>query len=232
MKKFSHFVIVILLQISSVFSENINSKNRELLSILHSNANWNIIEVTNDSISISEKTISGSELNAIKVEKVYDIEPKYFTEIIMDVGNYNSFLSNAKSLKSEIIKNTSDGLIGYQRINVNLPFFDDREYYFYMSQNPFDYQFQQVMCYWLLLDPKHDQKNLTLSDNAIYLKQGAGLWKWEQGQTGRIKISYILTMHPGGSIPEFVVEKINKSSIVGLLRDVETEVITKNSFSD
>ena len=64
MKKFSHFVIVILLQISSVFSENINSKNRELLSILHSNANWNIIEVTNDSISISEKTISGSELNA------------------------------------------------------------------------------------------------------------------------------------------------------------------------
>ena len=27
MKKFSHFVIVILLQISSVFSENINSKN-------------------------------------------------------------------------------------------------------------------------------------------------------------------------------------------------------------
>jgi len=232
MKKFSHFVIVILLQISSVFSENINSKNRELLSILHSNANWNIIEVTNDSISISEKTISGSELNAIKVEKVYDIEPRYFTEIIMDVGNYNSFLSNAKSLKSEIIKNTSDGLIGYQRINVNLPFFDDREYYFYMSQNPFDYQFKKVMCYWLLLDPKHDQKNLTLSDNAIYLKQGAGLWKWEQTQTGRIKISYILTMHPGGSIPEFVVEKINKSSIVGLLRDVETEVITKNSFSD
>lgn len=232
MKKFSHFVIVILLQISSVFSENINSKNRELLSILHSNANWNIIEVTNDSISISEKTISGSELNAIKVEKVYDIEPRYFTEIIMDVGNYNSFLSNAKSLKSEIIKNTSDGLIGYQRIDVNLPFFDDREYYFYMSQNLFDYQFKKVMCYWLLLDPKHDQKNLTLSDNAIYLKQGAGLWKWEQTQTGRIKISYILTMHPGGSIPEFVVEKINKSSIVGLLRDVETEVITKNSFSD
>ena len=232
MKNFIHSVVVIALCVSSLYSENLNSKNRDLLKILYSNSDWNIIEVTNDSISISEKTITGSELNAIKVEKVYDIDPRHFTEIIMDVGNYNSFLSNAKSLKSEIIEITSDGLIGYQRIEVNLPFFDDREYYFYMTQNPFDYQIPKVMCYWLLLDPKQGQGNLATSENATYLRQGAGLWKWEQAQEGGVKISYILTMHPGGSIPEFVVEKINKSSIVGLMRDVENEVLTKSNTSE
>jgi len=38
-------------------------------------------------------------------------------------------------------------------------------------------------------------------------------------------------MHPGGSIPEFIVEMINKNSIVGLFRDVEKEVYKKRGLS-
>jgi len=203
-----------------------------LLKILQANSNWNIVGKTSDSILISEKKVKGIELNAVKVEKVYNMEPQYFTEVIMNVGGYDSFLSNSKSLHSKVIENTPDGLIGYQRIKVDLPFFDDREYYFYMSRKPFDAQFSNVMCYWILLDPKQDQKYFNRSDNAIYLKHGAGLWKWEQAQSGGVKISYILTMHPGGSIPGFMIEMINKNSIVGLLRDVGNEVNSKNGFGD
>jgi len=127
-----------IISFSSLNSEEIYTINRDLLKILYADTEWNIIEKTKDSIYISEKIINGSELNAIKVEKIFNIEPHYFTDVIMNVGGYNTFLSNTKSFYSKIIKNTSSGLIGYQRINVDIPFFDDREYYFYISSKPFD----------------------------------------------------------------------------------------------
>lgn len=213
--------------VSNVFAEEIYSHNRDLLKILHADSHWNIIEKTSDSIYISEKIIEGSGLNAVKVEKIYDIKPDYFTDVIMNVDAYSSFLSNAKSLYSKVIDNTPDGLIGYQRITVDLPFFDDREYYFYMSREPFDDNYSNVMCYWILLEASQSPTKNDLTENATYLKNGAGLWKWAPDQSGGVKITYTLTMHPGGSIPDFLVEMINKNSIVGLLRDVGKEVNKK-----
>ncbi len=230
MKIHIYITVFTIFCITNLSGEGINSQNRSLLKILYANSNWNFIEKTSDSVYISEKKINGKKLSAVKVEKVYNIEPQYFTDVIMNVGDYNSFLSNSKSLHSKVIDYTQNSLIGYQRIKVDLPFFDDREYYFYMSRKPFDFQFSNVMCYWILLDPKKGQKNLHYSDNATYLKQGAGLWKWEPVKPGKVKIAYILTMHPGGSIPDFMIEMINKNSIVGLLRDVENEVNSKNGL--
>ena len=39
----------------------------------------------------------------------------------------------------------------------------------------------------------------------------------------------MLYMHPGGSIPDFLVDAINKRSIIGLFRDVIKEVRVRNS---
>tara|TARA_Y100001968_G_C19246655_1_gene662255 strand:- start:117 stop:815 length:699 start_codon:yes stop_codon:yes gene_type:complete len=216
---------------SNCFGEGIDSQNRLLLKILDTNSNWDIIEKTSDSIYISIKKVKETKLNAIKVEKIYNIPPRFFTEVIMNVGDYNSFLSNSKSLYSKVIKNTKNGLIGYQQIKVNLPFFYNREYYFYMGREPLDNLSPNMMCYWILLNPNQDKKNFNRSDNTIYLKKGAGLWKWEANKSGGVKIAYILTMHPGGSIPDFMIEIINKNSIVGLFRDVERKVNSNNAFS-
>jgi len=230
MKMYIYIIVFTIFFTTNAFGEGIDSQNRSLLKILYADSNWNFIEKTIDSVYISEKKVNGTKLNAVKVEKVYNIEPQYFTEVIMNVGGYNSFLSNSNSLHSKVIEHTRDSLIGYQKIKVNIPFFDDREYFFFMSRKPFDIQSSNVMCYWILLDPKQDQKNFNRSDNVTYLKQGAGLWKWEPVKSGKVKIAYILTMHPGGSIPDFVIEMINKNSIVGLLRDVENEVNSKNGL--
>ena len=224
---FFHFIIFC---ITFGFAKEINSFNRSLLEILHSNSGWNIIENTNDSIYISEKKIAEADLNAIKVEKIYDINPEIFTSVIMDVNRYDSFLSNGKSIYTRVIDNTADGLLAFQRIVIDLPFFDNREYYFYMSSKPFDNQSINILCYWVLLEPDQSPDTNDLSENATYLKNGAGLWKWEPTQSGGMRISYILTMHPGGSIPSFLVEMINKNSIVGLFRDVQNEVMSKNYF--
>lgn len=230
MKGFLFNALLILL-INVGFGQDKFNENRALLTVLNANSGWNPLETTNDSIHISVKELNGSELQAVKVEKTLDIEPNLITDVIMDVENYNSFLSEAKSLKSRVIERSDTGLIGYQRIKVDVPFFDDREYFFKMNRAPFGDQDATTMCYWILLDPDDNAKARAKAKDATYLKKGAGIWKWEPLESGRVKISYMLYMHPGGSIPDFLIDMINKRSIVGLFRDVVKEVNTRNGFS-
>ena len=197
--------------------------------ILNTNSGWETLEKTNDFISISVKKLDDAELEAIKVEKILEIDPSLITDVIMDVENYNSFLSDAKSLKSLVVERSDIGLVGYQHIKVDFPFFDDREYFFRMNRTPFGDQDDTTMCYWVLLDPDYEINKPIESKNTTYLKHGAGIWKWESFELNKWKVSYMLYMHPGGSIPDFLVDAINRRSIIGLFRDVIKEVRVRNS---
>ena len=202
--------ITILISFSDASNSNFElgiDSNYNLLKSLYSNSNWEMVKTTNDSILISQKQIKQSNLNAIKVEKTLSIHPKLISDVIMNVGDYNSFLTNSKSFKSKVIESTATDLIGYQHILIDFPFMDDREYYFYMSTDSLSLEFNDVMCFWVLLDPSKNKNFIKQTDNLIYLKQGAGLWKWEKNEESEsFRISYILSMHPGGALPEFLIE--------------------------
>ncbi|MAE20274.1 hypothetical protein CMK12_15320 [Candidatus Poribacteria bacterium] len=228
MRKFLLNVLLILL-INISFGQDKFNGNRSLLTVLNANSEWRSLETTNDSIHISVKELDGSELQAVKVEKTLDVEPNLVTDVIMDVESYNSFLSDAESLKSRVIERSDTGLVGYQRIKVDLPFFDDREYFFKMNRTPFGDQDATTMCYWILLDPDDKAIARARTKDVTYLKKGAGIWKWEPSESGRVKIAYMLYMPPGGSIPDFLIDMINKRSIVGLFRDVGKEVNARNT---
>ena len=105
-----------------------------MLNTLYSNEDWKNITTTNDSIYLSQKFIEELNFNAIKVEKVVDYNPQLFTDILMNVNDYKSFLTNAKSFKSKVISSTFTDLIAYQHIAINVPFIDDREYFFYVKR--------------------------------------------------------------------------------------------------
>jgi len=225
MKYFLFTIILFSLSYSSTFELELDS-NGELLKSLYSNLNWDIIETTNDSIIVSQKEIKESSLKAIKVEKIVNIPPELFADVIMNVGNYNSFLTNAESFKSKVIDVTPTDVIGYQHITVDFPFVDNREYYFYMSTNSPDIKFNDLISFWTLLDPEINKNLIKINKNSVYLKEGAGLWRWEQSaKSDSYKISYMLSMHPGGALPDFLIELINQSSIVTLFRDVINKTI-------
>jgi len=175
------------------------------------------------------KELGESQFYAIKVDKIIDIEPDRITDVIMDVNNYNSFLSNAESFKSEVINQSDKNLTGYQYIKVDLPFFDDREYYFKMSREQIVKQDTTTMCFWLLLEPLEKDANSNINTSAIYLEYGAGIWKSEQISPGKYNISYRLYMDPGGSIPTFVVDIINETSIIGLFQDALNEAYRRQN---
>ena len=202
-------------------------KVHPLLLSLNSNDGWTDIKEIDDSTNISMKELSESKLYAIKVDKIIDIEPDQITNVIMDVNNYNSFLTNSESFKSEVINQYDKNLIGYQYIKVDIPFFDDREYYFKMSREQIIDQDTTTMCYWLLLEPFKEKASNNI--NAIYLEYGAGIWKSEQISPGKYNISYRLYMDPGGSIPTFVVDIINETSIIGLFQDALNEAYRRQN---
>tara|TARA_B100001250_G_scaffold402862_1_gene416549 strand:+ start:905 stop:1591 length:687 start_codon:yes stop_codon:yes gene_type:complete len=215
-----------ILSLSIAFSETDYDRVYPLLLSLNSNDGWTDIKEIDDSTNISIKELSESKLYAIKVDKIIDIEPDQITDVIMDVNNYNSFFTNSESFKSEVINQYDKNLIGYQYIKVDIPFFEDREYYFKMSREQIIDQDTTTMCFWLLLEPFKEKAN---NINAIYLEYGAGIWKSEQISPGKYNISYRLYMDPGGSIPTFVVDIINETSIIGLFQDALNEAYRRQN---
>ena len=215
-----------ILSLSIAFSETDYDRVYPLLLSLNSNDGWTDIKEIDDSTNISMKELSESKLYAIKVDKIIDIEPDQITDVIMDVNNYNSFLTNSESFKSEVVNQYDKNLIGYQYIKVDIPFFDDREYYFKMSREQISDQDTTTMCFWVLLEPFKKKAN---NINAIYLEYGAGIWKSEQISPGKYNISYRLYMDPGGSIPTFVVDIINETSIIGLFQDALNEAYRRQN---
>ena len=216
-----------ILSLNIAFSQTEYDRVYPLLLSLNSNDGWIDIKKIDDSSNISMKELSESKLYAIKIDKIIDMEPDQITDVIMDVNNYNSFLTNSESFKSEVVNHYDKNLIGYQYIKVDIPFFDDREYYFKMSREQIIDQDTTTMCFWVLIEPF--EKKASSNINAIYLEYGAGIWKSEQISPGKYNISYRLYMDPGGSIPTFVVDIINETSIIGLFQDALNEAYRRQN---
>jgi len=204
-------------------------KVHPLLLSLNSNNGWTNIKKIDSLVNLSTKDLGEPQLYAIKIEKIINIKPDQITDVIMDVNNYNSFLSNAESFKSQVVTQSENNLIGYQYIKVDFPFFDDREYYFKMSREHIIEQDTTTMCFWVLREPVKKDNSRNLKKSAIYLEYGAGIWKSEQISPGSYNISYRLYMDPGGSIPSFIARIINETSIVGLFQDVINEAFRKQN---
>ena len=57
----------------------------------------------------------------------------------------------------------------------------------------------------------------------MYLDFGAGVWSAKVLEKGRFEISYRLYMDPGGSIPDFLTQRVNAISIINLFQDALAE---------
>ena len=206
------------------FSEHIINPNYALLKTLNDNSSWILNDLSNDSIYISSKKIDGSNLSAIKVEKEIYANPIVIRDILMDVDNYHQFVSNPELFQSKVVDSSENSLVAYQRIIIDVPMIDDRDYFFSMTTLPIEVTDTTILCHWMLLDPNQIDFRFKRDDRITYLKQGAGIWKTENMGSNKIKISYALYMHPGGYIPNFLIDIINESSILNLFNDVLKEI--------
>mgnify|MGYP005749293839 FL=1 len=59
--------------------------------------------------------------------------------------------------------------------------------------------------------------------NATYLNNGAGLWVAKNVAKDRTSFSYRIYIDPGGSLPNFLIDLINKTSVVNIFKDAIAE---------
>ena len=210
-----------VLCISFVFSRNLSVKPINLLNSLHNNNGWKILDSSSDSL-VSIKEISGRDLFAVMVKKDIDLPKEILQDVIMDVNNYKQFLKSSDSFISSEIKKTTDFVDGYQFIPINIPFINDREYLFRMYPCGFKDDDSISIIHWYLLNENEnivDEKN----HSATYLSHGAGLWTAEENLNNITSFSYRLYMDPGGSLPTFLIDMINKTSVVSIFEDAIAE---------
>ena len=214
---FIYFIVSIL--VSSDYKDYQNSD--ELFNLLIENKDWKIIN-NQEKISLFSKQVPGHTIYAIKISKIISVSLDMIQNIIMDVDNDDSVLSNAEGLITESESITDSLVVAYQFIPINFPFFDDRHYYFKIKKYDILSNKNQILVQWNLINPNSISNNRN-SLSAIYLEYGAGVWMMERDKFDNILLSYRIFIDPSGSIPDFVIDKINEISIVNLFTDVLLE---------
>lgn len=204
-----------------VFSGNLSSKPTNLLNSLHDNNGWEVIDSSSNNL-VSIKEIPGRDLFAVMVKKEINLPKEILQDVIMDINNYKQFLKSSDSFISNEIKRTTEFVDGYQFIPINIPFFDNREYFFRMYPSGFKDDDSISIIHWYLLNEQ--QPIFKKKDrSATYLSHGAGLWVAENQFNNKTSFSYRIYMDPGGSLPTFLIDLINKTSVVNIFEDAIAE---------
>ena len=221
---FFRILLIFVVQLVFARSEKNNIEPKELYRLLEASKGW----VMNDEIEgykLFSKKIEDQDLSAVMVTYETSIPLLSIQEVLMDVENYESFLSSSSKMVTKQLKKDDTAVVGYQFIPINFPFMNDRHYCFKLIKNEINAENSKTLVKWFLLDEDQELLDAQLSNNTnpIYLKYGAGLWLVDSIDKSKVKISYRLFMDPGGSIPNFLTEKINEISIINLFKDVIDE---------
>ena len=138
------------------------------------------------------------------------------------------YFSSAGDFVFSEVRRYTGAVEGYHLLPVDLPFIKDREYFFRVHTGGYDIEDNVSIVHWYLIDKPEKVQTQNTSKDAIYLDYGAGLWMAERADDGEYMLSYRLYLDPGGSIPDFAIELLNKMSIVNVFNDVLSEASRRN----
>ena len=206
----------------SLFANEVIEKPVALFQMLKSNEDWTTVAEKGE-IILSTKSLKNMSLVAFMAKQKTNIPSKIIQDIVMDVKNYGQYFSSAGEFVFNEVKKLSGVVEGYHLLPVDLPFMKDREYFFRVHSGGYDKEDNVSIVHWYLIDEPEKVQTQNTSKDAIYLNYGAGLWMAEHNDDGEYMLSYRLYLDPGGSIPDFAIELLNKMSIVNVFNDVLSE---------
>ena len=223
-------VSTLIILTSLIFAEN-TDLSTSLFKTLYDDNGWNKPSII-DGISLSTKRVPNMSIKAVKVHIETNIPKNIITDIIMDIKNYNNYFINSKKLYFQVINRDSNSIDGYQFISVPIPFIKDREYFFRMSSNTFLPDYPKTFIHWHTLNKDIYSYISTdfQSGKELYLDTGLGIWNIDFLDDSTFILSYRLLIDPGGYLPDFAVDHVNKVNIISLFRDVINEGRRRHIF--
>tara|TARA_Y100001968_G_scaffold211892_1_gene195025 strand:- start:872 stop:1540 length:669 start_codon:yes stop_codon:yes gene_type:complete len=196
-----------------------NDPNQDLLNYLKEDKNWVLIDNKSGDLRVFEKDIPKMNLNALKVEKIVEIDPNKILKVVMDIENYSEVMDN-EAMISYLIGKKNNNIYAYNKFSIPLPFIRNRHYFFKIKQISKD------EINWTLVGDDEVKaspglsKILNNNDDAVYMNYGAGLWRVDKISDNLSKVSYSLYMDSGGSLSNHLNDLLTSQSIVLLFNGV------------
>ena len=148
---FFKFILIFIFQIVFASSEKNNTEPVELYKLLETSKGWEIIDQI-EGYKLFTKNIEDQNLNAVMVSYETSVSPLGIQEVLMDVENYESFLSSSSKMVTKQLKRDSSAVVGYQFIPINFPFINDRHYCFKLIKNEINIRDSKTLVKWFLLE--------------------------------------------------------------------------------
>ena len=186
---------------------------------------WETVDQSDEGYLISQSEIPGYPMHALQISAELDLNAAQILDVVHDIDNYKQFLKSAGSMSFEVLERSDSSVVGYQHIQI--PYLSDR-HYLYRFQLGIDDTAGEIVTGWELLPKQgpHDEFLALMDsvyDDTLYLDEGVGRYVITPLGPNRSRLSYRLYMDIGGWIPTAVLERINKISILDLVRDLVAE---------
>ncbi|MBN2279223.1 MAG: hypothetical protein JXQ65_01450 [Candidatus Marinimicrobia bacterium] len=209
-------ILIVLVMVASIFAKEMNEENT--IGPLLQDTGWRLTETFEDGVRLYEKIIPGLDLKAYRVEVDTEINGSLLLQSFESVDKYPSILVSAKNITFDTIEQNDEYIKAYQHIDI--PFISNRQYFYRLFKNngERDYSWWSLAERNLTLEKLMLEKH-RLDDDVVYLNKGAGVYRVIRNEENST-VHYSLFLDPEGSIPGFMANRVNRSGLVNMFRDL------------
>ena len=164
-----------------------------------------------DGIKIWVRDVPGARVREVKAETVIPVEPKRISAVLDDLEHYGEFMPYV--VETTNVQPLPNGHIEYQRVDP--PFVDMRDYTLRMiiTVDPTTGVIERA---WT----EANDKGPPPRDGVVRVAINRGKWTFKPAPGGKTLLNYYLYTDPGGSIPAWIVNKANTTSLPDLFAAV------------
>jgi len=169
-----------------------------------------------DGISVLARTPEGGSVSEVKATTLVDAPPHDVWRVIRDYTNYTKTMPYTQ--ESRVLASEQDGKVTVFYCLVNAPLVDKRDFIIRI-QDESDWKEGKgfLKTAWTAATEGVPPER----EGVVRVKLNTGYWLLEPREEGKKTfVTYYLYTDPGGSLPKWIADKANKTSVPDVLRAV------------
>jgi START domain-containing protein len=168
----------------------------------------------NDGIQVFTRNKPGTEVQEVKAVGTVDAPPESVWKIVRDYPKYTERMPFTEV--ATVVANEGDGKIIWFYSRIAAPLVSKRDYTLKILDESEWKDGQGFLRTSWSVDPT---KGPAPTDGVVRLKTNDGFWMMEPQEGGKkTLVTYYLFTDPGGSLPKWMVNQANRSSVPDVLK--------------
>lgn len=174
-------------------------------------------QVTNaDGITVQARTPEGGSVSEVKATALVDAPPHDVWRVIRDYNHYTKTMPYTE--ESRVLASEQDGKVIVFHCLVNAPLVDKRDFIIRIVD---DSDWKEGKGFLKTSWTVTTQGAPPEKEGVVRVKLNNGYWLLEPREEGKKTfVTYYLYTDPGGSVPKWIADRANKTSVPDVLRAV------------